>query len=77
MRRLVRSLGTLLVAAGLLTLLWVFVVWRWEDPFTAIYTHVEQSRLSHAYNRNVAAFSSSDAATYEHSLRPGDPVGNR
>jgi sortase A len=74
-RRFIRLLGTLLVAAGLLTLLWVLVVWRWEDPFTAIYTHVEQSRLSDTYNRNLAAFGSADAASYEHSLRPGDAVG--
>jgi sortase A len=74
-RRFVRLLGTLLVAAGLLTLLWVLVVWRWEDPFTAIYTHVEQSRLSDEYNRSLADFGPSSAAAYEHSLRPGDPVG--
>ena len=39
MRRLVRIVGTLLVGAGVLTLAWAIVVWRWQDPFTALYTH--------------------------------------
>ena len=56
MRRFGRILGTLMILAGVLTLAWVVVVWQWEDPFTAIYTHFEQSRLSHAYDRRVQAF---------------------
>jgi hypothetical protein len=52
----IRLLGTLLATAGVLTLAWVVVVWRWEDPFTAIYTHVEQTRLSHTYEQRAAAF---------------------
>ncbi len=32
------------------------VVWQWQDPFTAIYTHFEQARLSHDYEQRVAAF---------------------
>jgi sortase A len=56
MRRLARILGRLLIAAGILVLVWVVVVWRWQDPFTAIYTHVQQSRLSHAYARRAAQF---------------------
>jgi sortase A len=67
--------GTLLVAAGLLTLLWVFVVWRWEDPFTAIYTHVQQSHLADSYKQRLTTFRSVDAAAYRRSLEPGDPVG--
>ena len=44
MHRSIRLLGTLLAAAGVLTLAWVVVVWRWEDPFTAIYTHPRRRR---------------------------------
>jgi hypothetical protein len=55
MRRLSRIGGTLLVVAGVLTLVWVVVVWQWQDPFTAIYTHFEQTRLEHAYTRKAAA----------------------
>src|SRR5579875_2226303 len=56
MRRAFRLLGTTLIAAGVLTLVWVVVVWRWEDPFTAIYTHFEQASLAHSYDRRVAAY---------------------
>ena len=36
-------MGGVLAAIGLLALSWVFVVWRWQDPFTALYTMWEQS----------------------------------
>ena len=49
MRRLSRILGTLLIAGGVLTLAWVVVVWRWEDPFTALYTHFKQAELTKTY----------------------------
>jgi sortase A len=48
-RHWVRRLGTTLIVFGLLGLAWAFVVWRWEDPFTALYTHYQQNRLSHQY----------------------------
>ena len=35
----------------LLTLVWVVVVWRWEDPFTAIQTYFSQKHLHAAYDR--------------------------
>ena len=56
MRRLARAFGVILVAGGLLTLVWVLVVWQWQDPFTAIYTHFEQARLSHTYEKRAADF---------------------
>jgi len=56
LRRFARILGTVLVAAGVLALVWVFVVWRWQDPFTAIYTHIQQSRLESAYKKQARAF---------------------
>jgi sortase A len=56
MRKLARILGTLLIVAGALTLTWVIVVWQWQDPFTALYTHIEQTRLSHRYERRVESF---------------------
>lgn len=55
-RRLLRVLGSLLVVGGALTLVWVVVVWQWQDPFTAVYTHFQQSRLAHAYDRKATAF---------------------
>ena len=34
-----------MAGAGVLTLVWALVVWRWEDPFTALYTTWQQHRL--------------------------------
>ena len=47
MRRLV---GNLLLAIGAGVLIWTFVVWKWNDPFTSLYTRWEQHKLvaSHA-----------------------------
>jgi sortase A len=87
--RFARIFGTLLIAAGVLTLAWVVVVWRWEDPFTALYTHVQQTRLSHAYEQRAAAFKphitgnlaavqrqvAREARDYRRTLHTGDPVG--
>ena len=55
-RRALRLLGTVLIAAGLLTLVWAFVVWRWQDPFTALYTKWKQHELRSQYDRRVRAF---------------------
>ncbi len=56
MRRLVRLIGTLMVVAGVGTLAWALLVWQWEDPFTAIYTHFKQRELASAYAKRVDAF---------------------
>jgi sortase A len=56
MRRVVRALGTVLMAAGLLGLVWALLVWRWQDPFTAIYTHLEQRKLASGYEQQLADF---------------------
>ena len=51
-----RRLGLALMTFGALTLVWAIVVWRWEDPFTALYTMYEQHGLSQAYDRRVSQF---------------------
>jgi sortase A len=56
MRRLSRIAGTVLAVAGLAMLVWVLVVWRWQDPFTALYTHWKQHQLSQAYDRRFADY---------------------
>ncbi len=56
MRRFVRVLGTLLIVASLLTLAWAVLVWQWQDPFTALYTHYKQSQLSSQYRRRETLF---------------------
>lgn len=91
MRLFARILGALLVVAGVLVLAWVVVVWRWQDPFTAIYTHIEQNHLAHTYERRVRAYHpkptrgkdlaaarieiAAEARAYRSTLRTGDPVG--
>jgi sortase A len=55
-RRSLRILGTVLALAGALTLVWAFVVWQWQDPFTALYTHWKQHQLSQAYERRFSAY---------------------
>ena len=61
MRRAFRILGTVLVVGGVATLLWVLVVWQWQDPFTALYTRWEQHKLTSSYDERFAKF---------HPLRP-------
>jgi sortase A len=56
MRRWTRILGTVLVAAGALTLVWALLVWQWMDPFTALYTKWKQHQLAAHYNERAAAF---------------------
>jgi sortase A len=85
-----RIVGVLLIVAGVVTLTWVVVVWQWQDPFTALYTHVQQNRLSHRYERRVQAYHprptrgdlatverqvATEARAYQHTLHTGDPVG--
>lgn len=55
-RRPLRILGTLLVIAGVLTLVWAAVVWRWQDPFTALYTTWKQHQLESQYDKRAQTF---------------------
>jgi sortase A len=56
MRRWIRLLGTVLVVAGVLTLVWAAVVWQWQDPFTALYTKWRQHQLASQYEKQVRAY---------------------
>ena len=58
-RRPLRILGTVLIVAGSLTLVWALVVWQWQDPFTALYTKWKQHQLSSQYEKRVHSFASS------------------
>src|SRR5215217_2348820 len=55
-RRALRILGTVLAIAGALMLVWAFVVWRWQDPFTALYTKWKQRELSSQYMKRAHSF---------------------
>jgi len=54
MRRLTRIVGTLLIAAGLLSLAWAIVVWQWQDPLTAATHALDQRRLSGDFEERLA-----------------------
>jgi sortase A len=56
MRRAMRIAGAALIAAGVLTLGWALLVWQWQDPFTALYTHWQQRGLAHQLDRELARF---------------------
>ena len=43
--RTLRWTGTALALAGVAMLGWSFAVWKWEDPFTSLYTAYEQRQL--------------------------------
>jgi sortase A len=45
-----------LVTCGVLAIAWAIVVWRWQDPFTALYTMYKQHELSQAYDQRARAF---------------------
>lgn len=54
MRRVARVAGIVLASVGVLALVWVIVVWRWQDPFTAVYTTWQQHKLSQQLNHEMA-----------------------
>ena len=56
MRRTGRALGVVLLAAGLLVLAWTITVWRWQDPFTALYTTWEQGQLARSLDHQIESF---------------------
>jgi sortase A len=55
-RRLVRMAGALMVVAGSLLLAWALLVWRWQDPFTALYTRWQQHDLANEYEQRLVEF---------------------
>jgi sortase A len=81
MRRFARLLGTLLIVGGVATLAWALVVWRWEDPFTIIYTAYEQRELSDGLERRIEGWRESGATTVadarrsREAIRRGEAIG--
>jgi sortase A len=53
MRRLARTLGTLMIVAGLGMLAWAVTVWQWQDPFTAAIHEYEQRELAQSFERRL------------------------
>ena len=53
MRRLARTVGTLMIVAGLGVLAWAITVWKWEDPLTSTLNHFEQRELAQKFDRRL------------------------
>lgn len=84
-----RVLSRILIGAGVLLLAWVVLVWRWQDPFTALYTHWQQDKLAHALDHEFAAFTplrtaagiaesdaiAAEAARFRKSTHEGEAIG--
>jgi sortase A len=91
MGRPARIGGALLMVAGVLTLSWAVLVWRWQDPFTAMYTQWQQHRLAASLDRELASFRpthaehsnlvaerraiADDAARFRRRARDGQAIG--
>lgn len=45
-----------MIAGGVLALAWAVLVWQWQDPFTAAYTHWEQRGLAQSFDRELATY---------------------
>jgi sortase A len=91
MRRPIRLLAAALVAGGVLLLAWAILVWQWQDPFTALYTHWQQGKLAQTLRREEAAFRplravhadlaaeraaiAADARRFRLHVRTGQPIG--
>ena len=56
MRSSLRAFGTVLVVIGVGVLGWSVLVWQWEDPFTSVYTALEQRGLESEYERERERF---------------------
>ena len=56
MRRFARISGIALTVVGVLALVWVVVVWRWQDPFTGLYTKWEQHKLAQQLQHELETY---------------------
>lgn len=56
LRGVTRVLGAVLVAAGVLALVWVLVVWKWGDPVTGLYARYQQRALESEYRDLAGAY---------------------
>src|SRR3954453_2876923 len=76
LRRAVRVLGTLLLGAGVLLVIWSLVVWRFGDPVTGAWYRFEQHRLEASYHSRSTRFTSLLVAPTSPPAHPGrEPAG--
>jgi sortase A len=77
--RLRRALSLALIAAGILTVGWVLVAWRWQDPVTAIETWRHQAALATQLRTRAAPASGRplrlEARAYRLASHEGEAMG--
>lgn len=54
--RLLRGLGTTFIVIAIGLLAWAFVTWKWNDPFTSLYTRWQQHKLAGVYAQVVKSY---------------------
>jgi len=54
--RLLRWTGSTLIIVALFLLVWAFVIWKWNDPFTSLYTRWQQHKLKGVYAQVVRTY---------------------
>jgi sortase A len=79
-----------MIVGGVLTLAWAVLVWRWQDPFTALYTHWQQGKLADSYKHLVAEYRPApvkadlaaerrairrEATAFRHAMKSGSAIG--
>src|SRR5437870_9491956 len=75
--RWLRAVGFVLMVSGVLAIAWALVVWRWQDPFTALYTLYEQRQLAGVYDRRARHFLDGQPAIPLHSQSAGPRAAGR
>ena len=55
-RRARRVAANVVLVIGVGVLVWTFVVWQWNDPFTSLYTRWEQHKLAATHEKIVKEY---------------------
>lgn len=86
MHRFARIGGLVLAATGVLALVWVVLVWQWQDPFTAVYTLWQQHKLEGRLSREFRDYGqphrtaeaggiAQEAGRFRRSATAGEAIG--
>jgi sortase A len=61
-----------MVVVGSLLLVWALLVWRWQDPFTALYTRWQQRDLAQEYEQRFERFQRQTPVLAERRATPAE-----
>ena len=74
LRRRLHTLGLVLMIFGVVVVAWGLLAWRWQEPFTALYTMYEQHKLSDAYDKRARHLRASIARRLPPAVQPERPT---